>query len=260
MHRSGRYASLREGLVGAWCPSVSGSFGYSLPDLSGYGNHGALTNMDPPNDWVTSGGKMALDFDDNNDYIALATSRSFQPQAGESFSIAAWVSPTSSTTEKVIFSHGSNGPTFYLGYNQGRFLEFAKSNVANTGQSALTTPISSNTWQHVVCTVTVNSDVQLFVNGVQKSSVSFNYTFSYAKQLRIGSADGDIYVTNSFGGQINDLRYYTRKLSQSELSLLYTGGRGVGLIPERRRWFYSVTDITPPAFTRRSSQRSMKVR
>jgi hypothetical protein len=34
-------------------------------------------------------------------------------------------------------------------------------------------------------------------------------------------------------GQIDDVRIYSRALTPSEIQLLYTGGRGVGLAPER---------------------------
>ena len=56
-----RYASLKQGLVGAWIPSISGS-GWLWPDLSGRGNNGSLTNMDA-SDWVSSQYGRALDFD-----------------------------------------------------------------------------------------------------------------------------------------------------------------------------------------------------
>jgi len=42
--------ALTDGIVGCWSPSIRGS-GYLLPDLSGRGNHGVLTNMDAGTDW-----------------------------------------------------------------------------------------------------------------------------------------------------------------------------------------------------------------
>ncbi len=46
------YPELRVGLVGAWWPPEAS--GGQFYDLSGYGNHGTLTNMDPATDWVIS--------------------------------------------------------------------------------------------------------------------------------------------------------------------------------------------------------------
>ena len=46
--------ALTDGLQGWWCPSLddAGNGTTTLTDLSGNGNHGTLTNMDPATDWV----------------------------------------------------------------------------------------------------------------------------------------------------------------------------------------------------------------
>lgn len=62
------YAGLWKGLVGCWVPQM-GPTGNRLLDVSGYGRHGTLTNMDPPTDWVTQQDGWALDLD-ANDYIS----------------------------------------------------------------------------------------------------------------------------------------------------------------------------------------------
>jgi hypothetical protein len=51
-----QYPRFFEGLVGAWCPSVTGPTGLSLYNLQGRNNTGTLTNMDAPTDWVRSQG------------------------------------------------------------------------------------------------------------------------------------------------------------------------------------------------------------
>ncbi len=63
---------LWKGLVGLWVPGL-GPTGLTLRDVSGFGNHGALTNMDPATDWVTTGQRVpwALDFDGGNDYVDM---------------------------------------------------------------------------------------------------------------------------------------------------------------------------------------------
>jgi len=74
-------------LVGAWAPSVSQWGGTILRDLSGQGNHGTLTNMDPATDWVTSGGYGALDFDGSDD---LVTTNLLSLPNLHQFSFVAW--------------------------------------------------------------------------------------------------------------------------------------------------------------------------
>ena len=57
-------------LVGLWQMSL-GPTGTTLYDISGYGRHGALTNMDPATDWIPSEHGWALDFDGADDYVSL---------------------------------------------------------------------------------------------------------------------------------------------------------------------------------------------
>ena len=65
---------LLDGIIGCWSPSVRGS-GYTLPDLSGRGNHGTLVNMDAGTDWpgasVRGVSGRVLDFDGTNDQITV---------------------------------------------------------------------------------------------------------------------------------------------------------------------------------------------
>ena len=58
---------LWRGLAGAW-PMQEGG-GVKAFDVSGYGNHGTLTNMDPATDWVVTEKGRALDFDGSNDGV-----------------------------------------------------------------------------------------------------------------------------------------------------------------------------------------------
>ena len=58
---------LWNGLVGYW-PCAAGG-GLTAFDMSGYGNHGTLTNMDPGSDWVVGEKGRALDFDGTDDYV-----------------------------------------------------------------------------------------------------------------------------------------------------------------------------------------------
>jgi len=56
-------------LVGFW-PLAAGG-GATAYDISGYGNHGTLTNMDPSSDWVVTEKGRAVNFDKTNNYISV---------------------------------------------------------------------------------------------------------------------------------------------------------------------------------------------
>lgn len=119
------YQSLRDGLVGAWSPAAQGrtigATGTLLPDLSGRGKHGTLTNMDPATDWVTTGGYPALDFDGSNDYVNLGNPPALQITGD--LSISVWYSinvlPVANATMLCAKDHATLGRayTFDIAYD-----------------------------------------------------------------------------------------------------------------------------------------------
>ena len=223
MHRSGRYASLREGLVGAWCPSVSGSFGYSLPDISGYGNNGKLTNMDPPNDWVTSGGKTALDFDGSNDFVNLNTTLLTNTKTA-----SLWVQFRTTPNSVLIGTSTSPDSSYLIYVDSTNIYTKRQSSFYYTAHGGFTLSV----WYHVLI-VSDGANISFYKNGKSIGSYVDPLTVSWSS---IGAYPSSAFSLN---GSLDDIRIYKRALTPAEIQLLYTGGRGVGLIQERRRWFYT---------------------
>tara|TARA_R110000868_G_scaffold400597_1_gene675213 strand:+ start:1007 stop:1765 length:759 start_codon:yes stop_codon:yes gene_type:complete len=225
-----RYASLRQGLVGCWVPSL-GASGFRLIDLSGYGNHGVLTNMDPGTDWVPSGGKLSLDFDGTDDYVDCGA---FQSPFVSAFSISAWLSSRtlpSNNNQQIVFGWGSNNIAnagiFLKVANNSNVLQYFVQKNQNGILTATTTPVVDK-WIHFVVTI-AGSRNNLYINSANESSGTAGTNPGTGSNFFIGSRAGSL-PTN---GQIDDVRFYSRVLTPSEISLLYTGGSGVGLIPER---------------------------
>ena len=220
------YQSLSRGLVGAWCPSL-GASGYRLLDRSGYGNHGVLTGMDPGTDWVPSGGKLALDFDGSNDYFSITN-----PVQGVPFTISFW---GFGNTSGILFSMLSANVNAWDGW-YGVIGELAAVNNNSFGSSLQNPLASSLVWQHHCFSITDNSTGVYYVNGVagtgaiNRTPSQGNYRFtigcSYRKDANSNGQD------NFANGKIDDFRIYNRALTPNEIRLLYTGGRGVGLMPE----------------------------
>jgi hypothetical protein len=228
-----RYASLRQGLVGAFCPSL-GASGFCLIDRSGYGNHGVLTNMDPGTDWVASGSGLALDFDGVNDRVAIGTSSVLAPNT---LATSVWIKPSTLIgTDKAIVSQTDAGGNVGRGVRrQGDavrwFVASGPYYIWNSG-SILTTD-----WQHLLVVGDGITTPLLWRNGVQRTMTltlqSGTPTVPAAQSLSIGF-EGQVNQTiYNFEGLIDDVRIYNRALTASEIQLLYTGGRGVGLMPER---------------------------
>ncbi len=225
-----RYASLRQGLVGAWCPSL-GASGFRLIDRSGYGNHGVLTNMDPGTDWVASGSGLALDFDGTNDYvnariptIELSTdgctlSLWYRNSTGTTGVYAALCSSTSAT-QFLIFQ--ASGAAINLGQRNN-----AGGDVGTTGGTW-----QSASWKNIIA-VSTPSALTLYSNGLQTSTLSRTSAATTFNQISIGALNRAGSLSNYSISQQDDVRIYNRALTSSEIQLLYTGGRGVGLAPER---------------------------
>jgi hypothetical protein len=220
-----RYASLRQGLVGAWCPSL-GASGFSLIDR-GYGNHGTLTNMDPGTDWVASGGKLALDFDGTNDFVVATI-----PLFSGSLSFSVWAKgvPGNANTNYMasipVASSGSNGVDFKNPTNAQANLSLDGNFVTiNSGVDI------RDSWSHLLLGYG-NGVAFFYVNGILVGSQAWGNGVSSlsSRQLNLGRF-------GTFGShspvQLDDIRLYNRALSPTEIQQLYTGGRGVGLIPER---------------------------
>jgi len=227
-----RYASLRQGLIGAWCPSVQrcGS-GFTLPDLSGYGNAGVLTNMDPGTDWVASGSGLALDFDGVNDYVNARIPTLELSTDGCTLSL--WYRNTTGTTGVYAALCSSTSGTQFLIFQ-------ASGSAINLGQrfnAGGDTATSGGTWQSAswknIIAVSTPSALTLYSNGLQTSTLSRTSGATTFNQISIGALNRAGSLSNYSISQQDDIRIYNRALTATEIQQLYTGGRGVGLAPER---------------------------
>lgn len=222
--------SLSRGLVGAWCPSL-GASGYRLLDRSGNGNHGVLTNMDPGTDWVPSGGKLALDFDGVNDQILANKTVAFAHD--NKISIGCWAKVTSNGNRTVLVNFGSSFELWYPLFDGGSTIA-----LGYPGASPLQSVSNStvfNEWVHIFITRGGASSglSSIYLNGIKLSLLTDTVSNHPAitSSTFIGCRDG---ATRFAVALLDDIRVYNRVLTSSEIRLLYTGGRGVGLMPEAK--------------------------
>lgn len=244
----------RRNLVGAWCPSVSGWGGNLLRDLSGNGNHGTLTTMDPPTDWVVSGGRHALDFDGVDDVVTVSDSGSLDITT--QITMSGWVNVVSSLVDyHAIFEKARSTSygffTVYAGGNQIR----AIINIGGARRDIsrdITT--SRATWNHYAATYD-GMFVRLFENGNEIFNTS-SWTGAIgtdSSSLSIGKMVG-LAGPNS---QMDDIRIYNRALTESELKLL-SSERGYGLRPERDRSYgFTASSTVIPKFVHHYRQQGV---
>ena len=225
--------------AGWWCPSLNPAMGGTrLWDLSGRQNWGTLTNM-ANDDWVVSGGKLALDFDGVNDYVDVPANPSLN--LGDNLTVSAWVklrASGSSSPGAEILSKTFFGGSPFISYG----LEVdATAFRFSIGTSSFLNILSSTTyalhvWYHVVGTYD-KQNMRIFIDGVQTNSASQTGTIVYAAQpLAIGTWYPGIGTGNQLNGQLDDIRIYSRALTAGEVRQLYNVGRGNMPLRRRRRY------------------------
>ena len=205
--------------------------------------------MDPPTDWVINGGKMALDFDGVNDYVKVQPSSTFATTGGTNWTLSAWVYPTNmSLAVQTIFNRQKFGtsPRDYIFYAGNNKFQLQNSNGTSYPTISTSAIYQNNIWYHVVGSCDVNGNANIYVNGVSQASGTLRTDVAEdnSRNVIIGTTFDGVGEQYRWLGALDDLRIYNRQITTSEIQLLYTGGRGVGLMPERRRWFYF-----PSAFT-----------
>lgn len=207
-----------ESIVGYWSFDVNDSG--TTYDYSGYDNDGTVSNAV----WNDSNGKYGSDyeFDDTSSYIDCGSDSSLAVVAG-SFTISAWVKPSSIDSYDMIISKDDSSTTLNSGYrlmfdngHHGRILVDNGSN-----QDAVTTStVPLNSWTHIVATFN-GTDLQIYHNGSLQATTQISGSLvSDNKQMVIGkkASQNSAY----FGGAIDDITIWNTSLSAAEVQNLYS--------------------------------------
>ena len=200
-------------------------------DQSGNGNNGTGQGGIGTVADTSNGGSFAYDFDGNNDYI---TNSSLDLTNLSAMSWSAWVKDDKISGLSSFFSHGTSGQftndTYF--YQTGGDSRFQINRTAD-GSGYTATP-SVSTWHHLACLFdgsgAANADrLRYFLDGVEVS-LTYDYTVpSLTGNPSTFSTMIGNYVsapTNFFEGRQDDIRAFTRTLTQAEITHLATS-RGV---------------------------------
>jgi len=231
------HPSLRQGLVGAWCPSL-GASGLSLIDRSGRGNHSVLTNMAGQDNWRASGSGVALNFDGTNDYVSIPL---VEPLASLQvpMTISAWCYKAAGASGSVFTQYRLTTGSQLIklaAYGTGEFAYYASTAAGGFQRVAYSSVPPLNTWHCLTWVVqgTLSQPVcRLGLNGVEQSfsltalSTTPDVSVPVIVAARAVSGGGAA-ENNSI--IIDDLRIYNRALTLAEIRLL-SSRRGIGLTP-----------------------------
>lgn len=197
---------------------------------SGPGLHNATLGGSPT--WAgaapgsgTTRGSLALD--GSSDY-ALTSGTVLDTT--KSFTISAWAYPTAASHYGTIATEcGTVHCALYLEENTSGEWEFAAENsddsTATDAEVNATTPVTLNTWTHVVGVFDANAmTVTLYVNGALVGTSSKSAAYSAVNPLVIGGADYGSGVSGSWEGNLADIRVWNQALTATQVSEVYNDG------------------------------------
>jgi hypothetical protein len=210
--------------AGWWCPSLNPAMGGTrLWDFSGRQNWGTLTSM-ANDDWVISGGKGALDFDNSNDQVSVPSIASIRSGP---FTVSLWYYPFSVSGINQIFAQWlSNG---IIAFRNGTSLAWQITNRVTTGAV-----FTANAWHHIVCFRQADGTLRAMVNGVLDSGSIPAANQSSTEPFILG---GPVSGAGTGAGncQMDDIVIFGDCITFGEAREIYRRGRGAGLVEARRR-------------------------
>lgn len=203
------------GMVGWWRLDEGG--GSIARDSSGQGNTGNLILMEEV-DWVAGHVGTALDLDGVEEYVNVGNDDSLNPTSV--MSMVAWVKPRSfgSGVATILEREFSSSYLWYLNGAGGDMIV----NLSGTDAESDLAVITLDVWQHVAV-VYQGGTVTFYVNALPVgSSPSAASIGTDATDVTIGN---DKTLVSPFDGYIDDVRIYSRALSQVEIRQIMQGDR-----------------------------------
>jgi hypothetical protein len=190
---------------------VSGSTTWN--DIARGGNNGTLING--PTFSSANGGSIV--FDGIDDYV-LVSNDGFGTFSSQTYTVEAWINPSSTTGDKVIFSYDFTShiqPYYAIQFRMLGSTLLISWNNGSTFQ-AIQTPnntITFNRWHHVVG-LYESGRQQIYINGQLQASGTRTDTITFYNQpVWIGKAN----FGGHFQGNIPAVRYYRKAFSAQEV-------------------------------------------
>ena len=177
----------------------------------------------------------SLDFDGTNDYVT--TNYTANALFAGSFSFSYWINLDVANAIPIGLERGTHSSFMIQHFNGAiNILHYSNSDVA-IHQSA-GTPVSTDTWHHIVVTVSKNSGsattYALYVDnsaistaalgGWTISEANHNSFDSDGKFLAIGASNDDGTPDNFLDGNMDEVAIFNKALSSSEISAIYNSG------------------------------------
>ena len=209
------------GLLGRW--TFDEGSGDVVYDVSGNQKHGTMKNMHTTNSWTEGTSGTALEFDGIDDNLTI-------PDLGDEYrTISMWIKPYNMYEKKILKISPSSGEDLTLDWgNKGNQDPAGSLYVRSTSYSTWLARGNSkyfhnNSWHHLAVRWDVGaSHYELFADGINKGKEGNNA--NQTPLINSGSLECSEYL-----GKLDDLRIYSRSLSDVEIMSLCADQDGDGL-------------------------------
>lgn len=198
--------TLLNGLLGWW--KLDETSGTTCEDSSGNDNDGTISGAT-----INQAGHIdkCYSFDGSNDRVTITKATSIG--TGD-YSISCWLKTTSASQYRCFFCIGEYDPGFYL-YRGDQICVYDESRrVSNDNLDT-----DDGTWHHIaiVREGTGSGELKFYLDGDAVGTATHSDSVPNASYLYIGATSYDDEV---FNGQIDDVRFYTRALTSTEVEAL----------------------------------------
>ncbi|HYG15825.1 MAG TPA: LamG domain-containing protein [Bacteroidia bacterium] len=198
-------------------------FNGNANDASGKGNNGAVNGAILTTDRFGNSNS-AYEFDGSNDYIQVSNSTSLD--LNYKFSVSVWFYQTDASTAgyRLIDKNTAGFPDGYgidtRGDATGKTVRMYFKNQDPDANSLH----SLNSWNHIVITYD-SLEIKFYLNGQLENTVNIVGSDAPANNLPllIGCGQNGTNRQDFFKGKIDDLRIYSRTLSSTEVTMLFSG-------------------------------------
>lgn len=182
------------------------------------------------------------------------TDTNFCGSSGSAFSFSCWAKFDEATfgENSLVSSYDGNPDGQYfalLGVNSGT----GNNNrvrlvIDGSSASVLTSTVnlSNNTWYHIVATFDGTNSMKVYVNTTVTSLTSTPGDFTNGGTVRIGRRSRTTNDNAIMKGSIDEVGFWTRELSASEVSELYNSGDGLQY-PFTAGWTGKINGVTNPS-------------
>ncbi|MBN2094959.1 MAG: DUF2341 domain-containing protein [Candidatus Aenigmarchaeota archaeon] len=216
-HSDWDYGSLSSGLVGHWI--FEEGTGTTVHDQSGNSRTGTAVGS-PTWQSNTIAGDYCMDFDGTDSYVQVTDASSLR-LTGTDFSIEffAKLNETPSVWRGVLFKTDYAGG--WMVYHDGSRMALRIYQAASTSDEVniLNSELNLNGWNHVAYTYKSSTkELKAYLNGKYLRGGTYQNTTvgSYTGNLFMGSS-GTTANSQNFPGNLDDVRIYTRILSETEI-------------------------------------------